>query len=147
MYLLVVILCPQVTNVYQIYDAQVRGLVKGNSYSFHSYVIQLTSFNGVLQLTCFLFTSFCSIIHSTVCFWRESPQWARASSFTRFLDHTQRRTTDGKDSSGQAISSSQRPLLDNTHNTHNRQTPMPPVGFASERPQTYSLDRAAAGTG
>ena len=23
-----------------------------------------------------------------VCFWRNSPQWARASSFTRFLDHT-----------------------------------------------------------
>ena len=26
-------------------------------------------------------------------FWRNSPQWARASSFTRFLYHTQRRTT------------------------------------------------------
>jgi len=25
-----------------------------------------------------------------------APQWARASSFTRFLDHTQRRTTVGK---------------------------------------------------
>jgi len=24
------------------------------------------------------------------------PQWARASSFTRFLDHTQRRTTVGR---------------------------------------------------
>jgi len=31
-----------------------------------------------------------------VCFWRDSPQWARASSFTRFLDHTQRRTTVGR---------------------------------------------------
>jgi len=30
------------------------------------------------------------------CFWRDSPQWARASSFTRFLDHTQRRTTVGR---------------------------------------------------
>jgi len=34
-----------------------------------------------------------------------------------------------------------------THNTHNRQTSMPPVGFeptisAAERPQTYALDRA-----
>jgi hypothetical protein len=28
-----------------------------------------------------------------VCFWRHSPQWARASSFTRFLDYTRRRTT------------------------------------------------------
>jgi len=38
-----------------------------------------------------------------------------------------------------------------THNTHNRQTSMPPVGFeptvpASERPQTHTLDRAATGT-
>jgi hypothetical protein len=31
-----------------------------------------------------------------ICFWRDSPQWARASSFTRFLDHTQRRTTVGR---------------------------------------------------
>ena len=23
-----------------------------------------------------------------VCFWRDSPQWTMASSFTRFLDHT-----------------------------------------------------------
>jgi len=39
-----------------------------------------------------------------------------------------------------------------THNTHYRQTSMLPVGFeptipASERPQTYALDRAATGTG
>jgi len=36
-----------------------------------------------------------------------------------------------------------------THNTHKRQTSMPPAGFesaisASERPQTHTLDRAAA---
>ena len=39
-----------------------------------------------------------------------------------------------------------------THNTHNRQTFMPPVGFeptisAVERPKTYALDRAATETG
>jgi len=28
-----------------------------------------------------------------LCFMRDCPQWARVSSFTRFLDHTQRRTT------------------------------------------------------
>jgi hypothetical protein len=28
-------------------------------------------------------------------FWRDNPQWARASSFKRFLDHAQRRTTLG----------------------------------------------------
>jgi len=30
------------------------------------------------------------------CFWRDSPQRARAFSFTRFLDHTQGRTTVGR---------------------------------------------------
>ena len=39
-----------------------------------------------------------------------------------------------------------------THNTHNRQISMPPVGFepkisAGERPQTHALNRIAAGTG
>ena len=38
------------------------------------------------------------------------------------------------------------------HNTHNRQTSMPPVGFeptisAGERPKTYALDRAATISG
>ena len=33
-----------------------------------------------------------------VCFWRDSPQWARASSFTRFLDHTQHRSKFGRTS-------------------------------------------------
>ena len=31
-----------------------------------------------------------------VCFWLGSPHWAMASSFTGFLDHTQRRTTVGR---------------------------------------------------
>jgi len=37
-------------------------------------------------------------------FWRYNPQWARASSFTRFLDHTKRRTTQA--SFGRVISPS-----------------------------------------
>jgi len=46
------------------------------------------------------------------------------------------------------ISSSQKPLPDNA-NTHKRQTFMFPAGFetASERPQTYALDRAATKKG
>ena len=45
-----------------------------------------------------------------------------------------------------------RDLYLTTHNTHNRQTSMPPVGFeptilASDRPKIYALDRAATGTG
>jgi len=45
-------------------------------------------------------------------------QWAMASSFTTFLDHTQRRTTVGR-----VISPSQRPLPDNIQ--HSQQTDHP----------------------
>ena len=75
-----------------------------------------------------------------------APQWVRASSFTGFLDHTQRRTTVGRTHLDE-WSARPRDLYLITHNTHNRQTDMPPVGFeptlsAGERPQTYALDRA-----
>jgi len=67
-----------------------------------------------------------------------------------FLDHTQRRTTVSKTPLDE-WSARRRDLYLTTHNTHNRQTSMPPVGFgptisAGERPQTYALDRAATGT-
>jgi hypothetical protein len=67
-----------------------------------------------------------------------------------FLDHTRRRTTVGRTPLDE-WSARRRDLNLTTHNTHNRQTFMPPVGFkptiwAGERPQTYTLDRAAAGT-
>jgi hypothetical protein len=86
-------------------------------------------------------------------FWHNSspPQWARASSFTRFLDHTQRRTTVGRTPLDE-WSTRRRDMYLTTHNTHNIQTSMPPVEFeptisADKRPQTYALDRAASGTG
>ena len=93
----------------------------------------------------------CLFVCLFVCYWRDSPQWARASSFTRFLDHTQRRTTVGWPPLDE-WSARRRDLYLTTHNTHNRQISMPPVGFepttpAGERPQTYTLDRAATGTG
>jgi hypothetical protein len=55
------------------------------------------------------------------------------------------------ESSGRVISPSQRPLPDNTHNTHNGQPSMPPAGFkpsipARDRPQTRALDSLATGT-
>jgi hypothetical protein len=86
-----------------------------------------------------------------VCFWCDSLQWARASSFARFLDHTQRRTTVGRTTLNE-WSARRRDLYLTTHNTHNRQISIPPVGFeptisASERPQTYALNRAVTGTG
>ena len=82
--------------------------------------------------------------------WHNSPHWAMAPSFTRFLDHI-RRTTVGRTPLDE-WSACRRYLYLTTHNTHNRQTSMPPVGFeptisADERPQTYALDRAVTGTG
>jgi hypothetical protein len=83
--------------------------------------------------------------------WRCNPTRVITSSFLRFLDHSQRRTAVG----GTPLdewSARRRDLYLTTHNTHNRQTFMPPVGFeptisAGERPHTYVLDRAASGTG
>jgi hypothetical protein len=57
-----------------------------------------------------------------------APQWARTSSFTRFLDHTQRRTAVCRISVDE-WSSRRRDLYMTAHNTDNRQTFMPPVGF------------------
>jgi len=83
--------------------------------------------------------------------WRCGPTRAMASSFLRFLDHTQRHITVGR-TPLDAWSARRRDLYLTTHNTHNRRTSIPPVGFeptisAVERPQTYALDRAATGTG
>jgi hypothetical protein len=65
------------------------------------------------------------------------------SSQMRFLYHTQRRATVSRTPLDE-WSACRRDLYLTTHNTHNRQTSMPPVGFestisAGERPQTYAL--------
>jgi len=80
-----------------------------------------------------------------------APHWAMTSSFTKFLDHTQRRTTVGRTPTDE-WSARRRDLYLTTHNIHNRQTSITTVGFeptisAGERPQTYVLDRSAIGTG
>ena len=74
--------------------------------------------------------------------WRCDLTRVIVSSFLRFLDHTQRRTTVGRTPLDER-SARRRDLYLTTHNTHNRQTSMPPVGFeptisAGERPQTYA---------
>ena len=78
-------------------------------------------------------------------FWRNSTtpptQWAKASSFTRFLDCTQRRTTVGRTPLGE-WSTHRRDLYLTTHNTTDKHQ-FPPVGFeptisAGQRPQTYA---------
>ena len=58
----------------------------------------------------------------------DSPQWTRASSFTRYLDHTQELTTLCRTSLDER-SARHSDLYLTTTNTHNRQTSMPPVGF------------------
>ena len=91
-------------------------------------------------------------VHTSLLFFGETtPQWVRTFSFTRFLDHTQRRTTVGR-TPLEEWSARRRDLYLTTNNTHHRQTSMPPMGFeptisASKRPQTYALDRAATGIG
>jgi len=49
------------------------------------------------------------------------PPWVRASSFKKFLDHTQRRTTVGRTSLEES-SAHRRDFYLTTHNTHNRHT-------------------------
>jgi hypothetical protein len=71
-----------------------------------------------------------------------------AFSFTRFLDHTQRHTTVGRTPLDEWLVRC-RDLYLTIHNTHNRQTSMPPGGFeptisAGELP--HALDRAATGS-
>ena len=56
------------------------------------------------------------------------PQWARTSSFARFLDHTQWRNTVGSTPLDEWSARRRDPYL-TTHNTHNRETSMPAVGF------------------
>jgi hypothetical protein len=55
-------------------------------------------------------------------------QWATASSFTRFLGHTQRHTAVGRIPLNE-WSARRRDLYLTTHNTHIRQASMPPVEF------------------
>jgi len=82
--------------------------------------------------------------------WRCDPTLVMASSFLRVLDHTQRRSTVGRNPLDEWSARRRDPYL-TTHNTHNRQTSIPLVEFeptisTGERPQTYALHRTATGT-
>ena len=75
--------------------------------------------------------------------WRYCPTRAMASSFTRFLDHTQRHTTVGRTPLDE-WSAPRTDLYLTKHSTHNRHTYIPPVGFeatASGRRPTPSAAR------
>ena len=70
--------------------------------------------------------------------WHNSLKWARVSSFTKFLDHTQRRIIVGRTPLDEWLAR-RRDLYLTTHNSHNRHISKPPGGI-----RTHSLSRRAA---
>ena len=118
-------------------------------------LLSVQNFRVLLSQNCFLSPCW-GILQSTsfrtfFFLWRCDPTRVMASSFLRFLDHTQRHTPVGRTPLDE-WSARRRDLYLTTYNTHNRQTSMPQVGFeptisAAERPQTCTFDRAATGTG
>jgi len=106
----------------------------------HSHIIYATEINkvqNILSVTKFdyrkdflshIYIYIYIYIYTFFFFLLNSSQWAMASSFTRFLDHTQWLTTVGRTPLDE-WSAWRRDLYLTTHDTHNRQTSMPPVGF------------------
>jgi len=78
--------------------------------------------------------------------WRCDPTRAMASSFLRFLDHTQRSTTFGRTPLDE-WSARRRDLYLTTLTTDRHPVGFEPTIWAGERPQTYALDRATTRTG
>ena len=116
-------------------------------FSSASFVLRYTSHCQEQSIVClFIFLALQHIVVFSTARWR-----ALASSFSRFLDHIQRRATVGRTPLDE-WSIRRGDLYLTTHNNQNRQTFMPSVGFeptisAGGRPKTYALDRTATGTG
>jgi hypothetical protein len=96
----------------------------------------------VSLLNIYLFFLFCGT---------RAPQWARAASYTRYLDHTQRPSRVSRTPLDE-LSARRRDLYLTTHNPHNnhpcpRWDSDPPSQQPSSRSPTQSLDRAASGIG
>jgi len=89
---------------------------------------------GSYSITKIVFLSF--FLSLSLSLWCGSRQWARVSSFTRFLDHTQRRTTVDRTPLDE-WSARRRDLYLTTHNTHNWQTSPGEI-------RTHNLSRRAA---
>jgi len=99
----------------------VSGVCSGNGkiHAKRVLVIKFCSFFYCkTYLTKLFSTDKCSLFVRFGC---DSCQWARASSLTRFLDHTQRRTTVGRTPLDEWSPRRRDPYL----TTHNRQTSMP----------------------
>ena len=104
-------------NKSQLYSRHISSCLMSTNTAFR----QVALFPSSGRITRNPATSFDTSVGAT------APQWATASSFTRFLDHTQRRTTIGRAPLDE-WSARRRDLYLTTHNTHNRQTSMPRGG-------------------
>ena len=91
----------------------------------------LWHFHESLSASLSYFFSFSSL-------WRCGPTRAMASVFLKFLDHVQRRITVGRNPLDE-WSARRGDVYLTTHNTHNRQTSMPPGGI-----RIHSFSRRAA---
>jgi hypothetical protein len=91
------------------------------------------------------------LFHSSELFlvsWIDKPSWPKASSLSRFLDHTQTQHTPWF-SSGQGTSRTQGSVPGNARHSQDRDR-HPCLQLAiqvSERPHTHDLDRTATGIG
>ena len=86
-----------------------------------------------MQRSCFI-SVLGIIFRFFVCFWRDSPPWVRASSFTRFLDHKQRRSIVGRSPLDEWSACRRHHLT--THNTQYRQTT--PGGIRTHNPSMWA---------
>ena len=98
-----------------------------------------------LPMQCFLHNYNTILMVTFFPLWRWGPTRAMASSFLRFLNHT-RRITVGRNTLDK-WSARRTDLYLTTHNTHNRQTTMPPGRIRTHNhSRRAALDRAATGT-
>jgi len=106
------------------------------------YIVCFVSFSVLFVCKCVLY--YCHRVATQLqltnflLLWRCDPTRVMASSFLRFLDHTQLRTTVGRIPLDE-WSARRRDLYLTTHNTHNRQTSLPPGGI-----RTHDFSRRAA---
>ena len=128
----------------------------GPSWCWHRGSVE-TSRRGTLRRFCFVFSAWmagdtdCTVRGMLMEKWTwsliltqflgQQPQWARAPSFTRFLEHTQRRNHIWWDSSGRGISPKQRLLPDNTQHCQERERDQSPVRDSNPQFQQASGHR------
>ena len=142
---------PQFTNGYSKHQFLISDILQSSAFYCTNQLYILTK-NYIIFSTVELFRHILINMLVNTCnriffFVATARKWARASSFTRFLDHTQRLTTVGRIPLDE-WSARRRDLCLTTRNTHNRWTSIPPVAFeptisAGEWPQTHALDPEA----